>query len=536
MEPGIKLRRLTFSSLKSLVLNPAALTVGTIGVVIALYVIGTPVLDAIELNWLDLRFRFRGPIAPSPTVVVAAIDEKSLEVEGRWPWPRSKIAALVDALSRDGAKVIGFDIAFAEPDQNARLALVDELGEKVDSLHIGNPELAEFIRESRNDADNDRALAKAIERSSAKIVLGYFFHMSEAALGHKLDEASIKRQFAGLAESKYPLVMFSDPRAAAVPLRKAYAPQGNLDILTAAAASSGFFNVAPDPDGVVRWAPLVIEGGDDVYPPLPILLYWHYLGQPQLAVRVRPEGVEGVEIGERFVPTDETGQMLINYRGPPKTFPHYAISDILRGKVPGGTFKDKIVLVGATAIGIGDIRSTPFGPVFPGPEIQANIIDNILTGDIVARPRWSRTFDLLAIVALPLLVAAVLPRLSALGGLMFVVPLFALFVAVAYQLFVRAHVWLNMVYPTFALAATYTMLTVYRYLTEERERRRIKAAFQNYVAPDVIEQMLNDPEQARLGGRPRVLTVLFNDLASFTSYSERYTPSQIIEILGEYFE
>ena len=105
------------------------------------------------------------------------------------------------------------------------------------------------------------------------------------------------------------------------------------------------------------------------------------------------------------------------------------------------------MVVGATAIGIGDIRSTPFGPAYPGPEIQATVIDNILTGDIIARPRWSRIFDLIAIVALPLLVAVVLPRLSAFGGLMFVVTLFGLFVGVAYQLFVRAHVWLNMVYP-----------------------------------------------------------------------------------------
>ena len=331
-------------------------------------------------------------------------------------------------------------------------------------------------------------------------MLGYFFHMSEAELGHKLDEADIERQINGIADSKYPLVKFTDQAAASVAFRKAYVPQGNLEILTAAAKSSGYFNVPTDPDGIVRWAPLVIQAGDDLFPPLPILTFWHLLGKPQLAVRVRPEGVEGIEIGDRFIPTDETGQMLINYRGPPKTFPHYAISEILGGKVPAGAFKDKIVLVGATAIGIGDIRSTPFGPVYPGPEIQATVIDNIMTGDIIARPRWSRTFDVLAIIALPLLVAAVLPRLSAFAGLTFVVGLFALFIAVAYELFVRAQVWLNMVYPTFALAATYTMLTVYRYLTEERERRRIKAAFQNYVSPDVIEQMLNHPEQREARG------------------------------------
>ena len=307
-------------------------------------------------------------------------------------------------------------------------------------------------------------------------------------------------------------------------------------MLAAAAPSSGYFSVKSDPDGLVRWMPLMVQGGDDLFPPLSVLAYWHYLGKPELAVRVRAEGVEGVQIGDRFVPTNEAGEMLINYRGPPKTFPHYSISDILGGKLPAGTFKDKIVVVGATSIGIGDIRSTPFAPVYPGPEIHATVIDNMLTGDFIARPRWSHIFDLAAIVVLPLLVWVALPRLSAFSGLAFVVTLFALFVGVAYQLFVRAHVWLNMVYPVFALAGTYTMLTLYRFLTEERERRRIKAAFQHYVSPDVIEQMLEHPEQARLGGQEKVLTVLFSDLAGFTSYSEKYSPSEIIGILSEYFD
>ena len=524
------------SRLALLLLNPAALTLATIAIVAGVYFTGAPILDETELNWLDMRFRFRGPTKPAATVVLAVIDEKSLEIEGRWPWPRSRIAKLVDALARDGAKSIGFDVTFAEPDQNARLELVDDLARKVDALNLKVPQLADFIRESRVDADNDRALARALERSTSPIVLGYFFHMSEADVGHKIDEASIERQLAGIADSMYPVVDYIDEKARSVPFRKAYAPQGNLEMLTAAAASSGYFSVASDFDGLVRWMPLVIQGGDDLFPPLSVLSYWHFLGKPKLAVRVGPNGVEGVEIGDRLVPTDRVGQLLINYRGPPKTFPHYSISDIIGGKLPAGTFKDKIVVVGATAIGIGDIRSTPFAAVYPGPEIHATVIDNMLTGDFIERPRWSRLVDLAGIVVLPLLIAVVLPRLSAFSGLLFVLALSALFVGVTYQLFVRAHVWLNIVYPAFAIAVTYTMLTVYRFLTEERERRRIKAAFQHYVSPDVIEQMLSHPEQARLGGQERVLTVLFSDLAGFTSYSEKYSPSEIIGVLSEYFD
>ena len=517
-------------------LNPIWLTLGTIAVVVSLFAAGTPVLERIELNWLDLRFRTRGPIAPAPIVVLAAIDEKSVEAEGRWPWPRSRIAALVDALSRDGAKVIAFDVTFSEPDENSRLQLVDQLARKVDALHVENPQLADFIRESRIDADNDRALVAALERSKAVVVLGYFFHMTEAEIGYRLNEAGIETQLRGIRDSKYPLVFYTTQSATSVPLMKAYSPQGNLEMFTKAAASSGYFTVASDTDGVVRWMPLVIQDGEDLFPPLSVLSAWHYLGKPQLSVRVGSEGVQGVQIGDRFVPTDEAGQLLVNYRGPPKTFPHYAVSDILGGKLPSGTFRDKIVVVGATAIGIGDIRSTPFAPVYSGPEIHATAIDNILTGDFIARPRWSQVFDLLAIVILSLLVWAVVPRVSAFGGLVLVAGLFVLFVGVAYELFVSAHVWLNMVYPVFAIFATYLMLTLHRYLTEERERRRVTKTFQQYVSPDVIEQVLKDPERLKLGGEERVLSVLFTDLAGFTRYSENYTPTEIMGVLSEYYD
>lgn len=519
-----------------LLVNPTTLALGVIAVVLTLYAVDTPLLDAVELHWLDLRFRLRGPIAPAPTVVLAVVDEKSLEVQGRWPWPRSRIASLVDALSRDGAKIVAFDVAFAEPDENWQLHRVDDLARKVESLGLTNPQLADFIRESRVDADNDRMLAQALERSTSAIVLGYFFYMNQADAGYTLDEAGIERQLAGIAASKYPLVVYTDPRAREPPLLTAYAPRGNLDLFTSVVSSSGFFTVRGDQDGVVRSMPLVIQGGDELFPPLSILSVWHYLGRPRLAVRVGPDGIEGIELGDRFVPTDEAGQMMINYRGRPKTFPHYAISDILGGSLPQGTFRDKIVVVGATAIGVGDILSTPVAQVYPGPEIHATVIDNILTRDFIARPRWSKIFDLLAIVSLPLVVLFALRRMNAVGGILVCAGVLFAFVAGAYQLFVSARMWLNMVYPVFALAGTYTTLTLYRYFAEERERRRIKETFRHYVSPDVIEQLLNDPGQLTLGGQERVLTVLFSDLVNSTSYFERYSPTETIRVLSQYYE
>src|SRR2546421_10131043 len=167
-------------------INPASLTLGTILLVVTLWLSGIPILDLIELKTYDLRFLSRGHVQPSPAVVLALIDEKSLATEGRWPWPRSKLATLVDILSQDGARVIGFDIGFLEPDENSQLAFINQLSQKVDTLAITQPQLTDFIRESKKHADNDLVLAHAIKNSSAAVVLGYFFHMSEADLGYPI--------------------------------------------------------------------------------------------------------------------------------------------------------------------------------------------------------------------------------------------------------------------------------------------------------------------------------------------------------------
>jgi len=253
-------------------------------------------------------------------------------------------------------------------------------------------------------------------------------------------------------------------------------------------------------------------------------------------VRVARYGVEGIQIGAGFIPTDESGQLLVNYLGPPKTFPHISISDILRGKIDKGTFKDKIVLVGATAMGTHDLRATPFSPLYPGVEIHATVIDNILSQNFLTKPKWSMIYDLIAIVLLGAITGIALPRMGALKGLLLATGLFFLHIFIAQWLFVSSNVWLNIVYPLLAIAITYTGLTVYHYMTEERERKKIKGAFRHYVAPIVIDEMLKDPERLKLGGEEKVLTVLFCDLQGFTGYSERFSPHEMIDMLSEYFE
>jgi adenylate cyclase len=514
---------------------PAALTVAVILVVLLLFVSGTYILDVIELKTYDMRLRARGPRSPSSAVVIAAIDEKSLDAEGRWPWPRSKIAALIDALARDGARVIAFDIAFSEPDENSQLALLEQLARQMDALDIRDRRLARFLSETRRDADNDLAMATAIARSSAAVVLGYFFHVSEATLEYRLDQAEIEQRLERLDRSKYPSVKYKGSDLTA-PFITAYAPETNLDAFSRVAAGSGFFSLRSDPDGLLRRLPLMIRAGEDVFPPLAVVAAWQYSGRPPLTVHVDRHGVEGLQMGaDRFIPTDPVGQVLINYLGPPKTFPQVSVTDILRGETAPGTFRDRIVLVGATALTTYDLRNTPFSPIYPGTEVHASVIDNILTGSFVGRSEWARIFDVLTIVGLGALAGIILPFLSPLEGLAFAAGLFVLYVFGCRWLFEQAQVWLNMVYPLLALSSTYTVLTAYAYLTEQRQRKRVKDTFRQYVAPEVVEEMLKDPARLRLGGEEKILTVLFSDLEGFTTHSERHAPHEMAEMLSEYY-
>jgi len=519
---------------KSLVSHPAFLTLGSILLVVMLFFSGPRILDLTELTTYDLRLLSRGQVQPSPAVVMAVIDEKSLNTEGRWPWPRSKLATLVDLLSHDGARVIGFDIGFLEPDENSQLALLNQVAQKVDALAIHHPALTDFINESKKYADNDLALARAIQSSSAAVVLGYFFHMSEADLNYRLEQRDIDRQFRGISTSKYPFITYKEPAKHIAPFMRAYVPESNLEMFTEVAASAGYFNLQSDQDGVIRWMPLMLQGGEELFPPLAISVVWHYLGRPPLTVQVGRYGVDGIQMGKQFIPSDENGRLLMNYLGPPMTFPHFSISDILSGKLAKGTFTDKIVLVGATAAGISDIKSTPVSTVHPGVELHATVIDNILTQNFIMRPTWSRIYDLFAIITLGVLIGIALPRIGALKGLLFALALGVVYVGIAHWFFVNLGVWLNIVYPLLVLATSYTVLTVYDYVTEERERKQIKGAFEHYVSPDVIDEIMQYPEKLHLGGARRVLTVLFTDVQNFTTIAESMDSVKLVELLNEY--
>jgi len=513
-------------------LNPYTITVLTIIVGIFAYTYGIRFLDIVELKTIDLRFAARGNLAPGPEVVLAVIDELSLEEEGKWVWPRSVFADMVTKLSKAGVKVIAFDVGFLEPDDIRVVQAIDSIRNEVKKLNFKNKSFDRFLDDLKLNSDNDKLLAKAIVNSDARVVLGYFFHMDFAGIQH-YDDNDLRAHQENIRGSRHKFVRYTSDAAQNVPLIEAAMPESNIKTISTATEYAGYFNMFPDPDGVVRWIPAVFKFKDTLYAPLSIISTGAYLDSP-VSVNVADHGIEGLNIGSLFIPTDERGRILINYRGPEKTFPHISITNILHENVPSDAIKGKIVLVGATAVGIYDLRVTPFGTVFPGLEIHANIIDSILKKDFLRKPGWAAMFDILAIIIAGLFLGIVLPRAGVISGALAGFFVFIGHIVLCQYLFASHGLILNLVYPLVVVIFVYVAITAYRYLTEARQKRFITDAFSTYMAPSVVDQLIKSPEKLVLGGEKRVITAFFSDVQGFTSISENLTPHELVELLNEF--
>jgi adenylate cyclase len=512
-------------------LSPLKITLLIVILALILFFADVAFLRFMELKALDLRMVSRGNVASGGETVIVAIDEKSLSELGRWPWPRTVMARLVDRLKAYGVKAIGFDVIFSEPDDNANLKTIAELSREIERIGIQDAKLKGLLEKKRGAADTDAELARSVERAK-NVTLGYFFHTSEKEVGHLTPE-QIKAGAADIANARYQMVRAPEKVDERVFVH-AYSAVTNIKQLTDAAENSGYFNAFPDSDGVIRWAPLVIKFQDDYYSSLPISILLQYLDWPMLSLKMADFGVESVRLEDLVIPTDETGRLLVNFMGPAKTFPHYSVSDILHERLPPDLFKDKIVLVGATATGIYDMRVTPFSAVYPGVEIHATVIDNILHQNFLIHSGWTKFIDICTIILLGFIVGVAVPRVRAAPGVLLILVLLAVFAGTNTYLFARYNTWLNLIYPVLTMMTVYLAITVYRYITEEREKKKIRGAFQYYLTASVINEMLKDPTKLKLGGDKKALSVLFSDIRGFTSISEKLTPEELVHLLNEY--
>jgi adenylate cyclase len=510
-----------------------------------------------EQTALDTRFRVRGTASPDPRIVIVAIDQRAQEVLGRWPFARSHFARMLDVLREDGARVVTFDITFSKPDETvepirqlkARLDARKARGERVD------PALVAEIERLVEESDHDKRFAEAVERFP-KVVLGNFFLDANDLRG--VDEATLDR-YARLLE------YFPYPQARAVKdtrgdknflnLIQLYedlgllplGAQANIPVLTdalnadSANKATGFFNVFPDPDGVVRRVPLAIPYGRskdrsewNLYASIDVQTIRFYLDLPleKIILNFGDTGIDVLEFGQSIlVQPDEISRMMVNFQGPTGSYKYYSIADVVNRSFPPGTFKDKIVLVGATATGIGDLRSTPFGRLdYPGVEIHANVIDNILNQKFLVRDATQITIDLVLIflfgIPLGMWLALTQPRWMALS-LFLLIP----FGLLNQWAFSRGW-WLNFVIPAGVLVVNTTFVALYRVLVEEREKRKVRGAFQQYLSPEVIRRLLDNPELVR--PRKVEISVMFSDIRGFTTISEQLDAQELALFLNGY--
>ena len=480
-------------------------------------------IDRVETYLYDLRVRLTMPGGIDRRIVIVDIDEASIALEGRWPWPRSRLATLVDRLFDDYAvRVVGFDVQFPEPEESSARRLLDALAQQP----FGNPQLKGWIETQRPRYLSDDRFAESL--IARDVVLGFAFKPA-LARGEPVG--------AGQLPSPYQV---QGAKLDDVPWTTALGYTGNLPALQANARAAGFFDTPlVDDDGVVRRMPLLQRYDGRLYESLGLAvarvvregapLRFGFRGKAASASRL-----DYVELGESRVPVDESGAILAPFRGGVGSFPYVPASAVLRGTAPAEQLRDAIVLVGTSAIGLLDIRATPVAKQYFGVETHANVIAGILDGAIRASPPQARMLELAVLGALALLLLLLVPRLR--PATAFIAVAAAATAVVAWNLFAWQMLgWSLSLAPSLLyLLLTSVLLLNYGYFVESRRKRRLSRIFGQYVPPDIVRDLDAGDAEASLQGESREMSVLFSDVRGFTTLSEGLSPRDLTRMMNEF--
>jgi adenylate cyclase len=510
-------------------------------------------LSSFEKKTIDARYRsYAQPTLHTNDIVILDISEETIKrmapVYGRWPWPRSVHGEAVEYIMSDGAAAIGFDIIFAESSARQEMdsSTINELMALAKNADI--PEIREKLSkvlDSLKPETSDMLFVSGVENSGNVFQASVFFVSEGDPQDLRADEATVLKYKAALSASAVPAMSKRNRNVffnATVPFTE----------LANASTGIGHINFNPDKDGTCRRSiPLLwfIDPGT-AYPSLPLVIAAHIKKIPFKSITTTDDALIA---GDVTIPLLSDGSMMINYQGGRikkdpdgkeyyESFYRYipydyviASKDLMQaGKeplLPKGTFKDKVVLVTASAAGLSDLRATPFSPVTPGVEINANVIDNILS------KKFLRSIDgraeKLYIFLLALVVGIIASSYSPYIGFAATAALTGSLIGIHWKSF--GYGWVLPIVNAFvAMTGTYLGVLLLKYVSEEREKKRIRSAFGHYLAPQVIEDVLKSPDRLKLGGERRYMTVMFADLEGFTSLSEQLAPEGISAILNEY--
>ncbi|NWF38382.1 adenylate/guanylate cyclase domain-containing protein [Mariprofundus sp. NF] len=482
-------------------------------------------VDYLESKTFDIRTLLRGERSVRPDIVIVAIDDKTLEQFALNIWTREYMAALIDKLTSMQPKVIGIDYLYQLPEVSKGLESLRELNRSYQSLASVDKNFLGELQAMEQINNVDAALITAVNKAG-NVVLAFAPHVFEAM-------ASIDNK-ANVQLPGYMLwhaFMLSKPGPAYKPVlaQTALTP---FEGLAEVAASIGHVYSLYDQDGAIRWEPLYVKMGADIYPSFGLEI-------ARMFKDLRPQDVK-VITGDRIImgdkidlPTDISGRILINYPGKRGRFTTYSAIDILAGTIPATELQGKIVLVGATALGTGDIHVTPFTEL-AGVEKQATVVENILSQNYLVKEELTTLIDIVAIICFAFIMALVVPYFGAFASGLFFGFLLIVYLGLTQYAFVAHDIWVHVVVPALTLSILYTTLTTYRFFTEERLARQIRNTFSKYTTEKVVKELIDHPEMAKLGGARKNITVLFSDVRSFTTFSENHEPEEVVEALNEF--
>jgi adenylate cyclase len=488
-------------------------------------IIKYPFLNQLE-NWTyDARLNYKRLNTIDDRIVIVDIDESSLALEGRWPWSRDKLAAIVNNLFEVyQADVVGFDIVFAEKDESSGLKEFEFLA----STELkDDPLFHKALDNIRPSLEYDQMFAKALK--DRNVVMGYYFKSN-------VSENEIAQS--GLLPPA--VTKLNKQLSARLPINKALGYGGNLKILQSSARSGGFFdNPFVDSDGVFRRVPLIQIHQDQVYASLALSTTQAYLKNSDIKLNVVNNGtkndqyfaLESVHINEFSIPVDGKGAVYVPFRGLSYSFPYISAHKILNKKIDPDSLKGKIVLVGTTAPGLLDLRSTPVQSVYPGVEIHANIISGILDQRIKHSPAWTIGYEFIILILIAATMAFLLPVSSPLMAT--VATTIVLILTVSGTLMAwNSQIILPLASPVLLIVLNYILHMSYGFFIESRGKRQLAHLFGQYIPPEIVDEMSKSPANFSLDGENKVMTVLFSDVRGFTTISEGMDPKQLTQLMN----
>ncbi len=480
------------------------------------YIFKPDIIRFLDLKYYDTLMSNFHAGRTSGFISIVDIDEASLADNGQWPWPRYRIALLLEKIKRLGAVAIGVDIMFSEPDRTSPKHLKESL---LKDLNVD----IDFTGLPPGLDDNDRILANIM--AQGPFVQGYSYLFD----GHG------KQKVCSLNRPNIAVIKPADNRDISSPYIKAPDIACNIRVIMESTERNGFFNTLPDRDGIYRRVPLVMQFRDELYTSLAVSTMMEGLDIEQLVLKLNKTGVDSLKIGPYVVPLDKQGALMVNFRGSHKTFPYVSAGDILNNKVRPGALSEKIVFLGTSAMGLKDLRSTPLDTGFVGVEVHATVVDNILAGDYITRPGWASGLELLILIVSGIIATCMMTWTRASLSLYITVLTGISIIYGSVWLFDQKGFYLSPIMPVLSLIFLFAFLNLIKFWKEELEKRFFKQAFSRYVSQSVFNEIISNPGNLSLEGEEREVTVMFSDIRGFTAISEKIDPSQVSGLLQAYF-